>query len=107
MTDLSNPAPIKGQTWPSFPSSWYQDATPDRPFFIPEPPAPPEWLNPPIYQPPAQVAPPYGGTNVYILMAVSYGLDSLIFSPPPALTTSTYYALGAPSFATPTLTTHP
>jgi len=49
-------SPLDGQTWPSFPSSWYQDATPDRPFYVPPPPAPP-LPGSPVYTPPPFVPP--------------------------------------------------
>ena len=56
MTDPLPPVPLDGQTWPSFPSSWYQDATPSRPFYIPwqpvQQPSDPPVYTPPPYRPP-------------------------------------------------------
>jgi len=66
--------PLDGQTYPSFPTSWYQDVTPDRPFNVVSPsPIPP----PPIYKPPPQLPPPYSGSTNYRLMVVPYDLGML------------------------------
>jgi hypothetical protein len=96
----SPPTPLYGQTYPSFPSSWYQDATPDRPFYIMPPPPP---AMPPVYSPPPQTGPPYGGATEHTFAVDGYVMSSPSFVAP-TLTTQTYYALGSLSFVKPTLT---
>jgi len=73
---LPPPNPLDGQLWGSFPTSWYQDALPDRPYKVV---LPPTATAPPVYTPPPMTEPPYGGGTHTSLAAASYSIGSPTF----------------------------